>query len=123
MAIAAVPAEPQARASVMSAWRARLLDPLGPTLAYVGIGLVVVGLALIAFTWARVAGTLEVALQLPYIASGGFAGVGLVIVGSAVIVVASRRRDAALRAEQLVELKDVFAAIVRRLDEQAGSKR
>jgi len=120
---AAVPAEPRRRTAVARAWGARLLDPLGPALAYVGIGLVVLGLALIAFTWARVAGTLDVALQLPYIASGGFAGVGLVIVGSAVVVVASRRRDAALRAEQIVELKDVLAAIARRLDEQERAGR
>ena len=120
---AAGDAEPYRRTALVRAWRARLFDPLAPALAYFGVGLVVVGLALIAFTWARVAGTLDVALQLPYIASGGFAGIGLVIVGSAVIVVASRRRDAALRTEQLIELREVLATIARRLDESERDSR
>jgi hypothetical protein len=114
---AEVAAVPYRRTALARAWGTRLLDPLAPALAYLGVGLVVVGLAVIAFTWARVAGTLDVALQLPYIASGGFAGIGLVIVGSAVIVVAARRRDAALRAEQLIELREVLATIARRLDD------
>ena len=40
------------------------------------------GFGVLAFTWSKVAATLSVSLQVPYIASGGFvSGLGLVIVG------------------------------------------
>ena len=78
---------------------------------YAGVFLIAGGLALIAYTWSRVAGTLSVALQLPYVASGGFTGLGLIIVGATVISVAARRRDAAVRARQLDELAALLRAV------------
>jgi len=78
---------------------------------YAGVLLIAGGLALIAYTWSRVAGTLSVALQLPYVASAAFPGLGLVIVGATVISVAARRRDAAVRAGQLEELAALLRAV------------
>ena len=92
-------------------WR-RWLDPESPAATYAGVLLIAAGLALIAYAWSRVAGTLSVALQLPYVASSAFTGLGLVIVGATLISVAARRRDAAIRARQLDEL----AALLRVMD-------
>jgi cytochrome c biogenesis protein CcdA len=78
---------------------------------YVGVGLIALGFSLIAYTWGRVAGTLSVALQLPYVISGGLTGLALVVVGATVISVATKRRDAALRARQLDELAQVLGQI------------
>jgi len=57
----------------------------------------VTGFALLAYTWARVAGIGDVAFQLPYLVSGGLTGVGLVLVGLIVVSIGSRRREAAER--------------------------
>lgn len=79
--------------------------------AWIWAGLVVcaVGFGLIAYTWGRVAALLNVALQLPYIVSGGFTGLGLILVGLTIINVASKRQDAAERTRQLTELRELLA--------------
>jgi cytochrome c biogenesis protein CcdA len=90
---------------------ARWLAPESPVPVYVGVGLIALGFSLIAYTWGRVAGTLSVALQLPYVISGGLTGLALVVVGATVISVATKRRDAVLRARQLDELSEVLRLI------------
>jgi len=63
--------------------------------------LVVLGFAVLAFTWSKVAGTAIVALQLPYLASGGFAGLGVLVVGVLSIYLGVKRRDAWQRERRL----------------------
>ena len=55
------------------------------------------------------AALLNVALQLPYIVSGGFTGLGLILVGLMVINVATKRQDSAERTRQLTELRELLA--------------
>jgi hypothetical protein len=77
------------------------LAPTSPALVYTGVVLIVAGFAVLAFAWSRVAGTAIVALQLPYLVSGGFAGLGLVIVGVLLMYLAVKRRDAWQRERRL----------------------
>ncbi len=82
-------------------------------LTYVGIALLLGAGAFIALAWGRIAGTLDVGLQLPYLASAGFTGVGLAVCGVAVILVDTRATDARARAAQL----DALAATLREVRE------
>ena len=99
--------------SRFGAWTA----PLSPVPIYIGITLTIAGFALLAYTWSRVAGTAVVALQLPFIASGGFGGLGLVVVGVLTIGLGAKRRDAWQRERRLEEL----AAILDRAGRDAGT--
>src|SRR3954452_19968128 len=76
---------------------------------WAGVVLCAIGFVLIVYTWGRVAALLNVALQLPYIVSGGFTGLALIVVGLTVINVATRRQDSAERSRQLNELRDLLA--------------
>lgn len=93
-----------ASGSRFAAWMA----PLSPVPIYVGITLTIVGFALLAYTWSRVAGTAVVALQLPFIASGGFGGIGLVVIGVLTISLGAKRRDAWQRERRLEELAAIL---------------
>jgi len=88
----------------------RWISPSSPALVYLGIVVVLAGFGVLAFTWSRVAGESIVALQLPYVASGGFGGLGLVVVGVLTIHLAARRRDAWQRDRRLVELANTLEA-------------
>jgi hypothetical protein len=79
-----------------------------PVPVYVGILLVLGGFAIIGVTWGKVAGLLQVPLQLPYLVSGGLTGLGLIMVGITVISVAAKRRDAAERSRQLDQLAEIM---------------
>lgn len=88
-----------------TALRARFAVFLNATTAvWAGVALVAAGFAAIFYTWARVAGLLDVAEQLPYVISGGFAGLALIIVGATVIDVAVRRQDRHERRHQVAQL-------------------
>lgn len=95
---------PSARKRRVAGW----LAPTSPALVYTGIALVVAGFGVLAFTWSKVAGTLLVALQLPYLISGGFTGIGLVVVGVLVIYIGAKRRDAWQRERRLEELTELL---------------
>jgi len=86
------------------------LAPTSPALVYTGIVLIVVGFAVLAYTWSKVAGTAIVALQLPYLASGGFAGIGVLIVGVLGVYLGVRRRDAWQRERRLQALVSAIDA-------------
>jgi len=88
------------RRNRMAGW----LAPTSPALVYAGVTLIVAALAVLAYTWSRVAGTAIVALQLPYIASGAFAGIGLIVVGVLLIYLGVRRREAWERERRLESL-------------------
>ena len=76
------------------------LRPQSPTPTYVGIGVAALGFVLIAIAWVQVAQETDVALQMPFLVSGGLAGVCCVFVGLTIMSIAARRRDAALRERQ-----------------------
>lgn len=106
---------------VTGSWRRkfrRWMHPTSPALTYLGVTSIAIGVGLIAYTWGRVAGTLAVPLQLPYVASGAVTGLAMVVVGSNLISIASKRRDTAVRARQLEEL----SALMRTIAEHAGGR-
>jgi hypothetical protein len=69
------------------------------------------GLGLIGYTWGRVAGLLQVPLQLPYVLSGGLTGLGLVLVGITVVNITVRRQDGLRRDEVVEQLATVLSAL------------
>lgn len=111
------PQGPQERDVVAS--RIPALRPLSPVPTYVGIAVAALGFVLIAVAWGQVAGETNVALQVPYLVSGGLTGLALVIVGVTVISVAARRRDAALREQQTALLADALRELSAALDPDA----
>lgn len=93
------------------------LPALSPVPTYVGIAVSALGFALIAFAWGKVAGIADnVALQLPYLVSGGLTGLGLVMVGLTIVNVAAKRRDALLRQQQTQLLADALRELRNALD-------
>ena len=102
---------------VASRRRVPALPALSPVPTYVGIAVAVAGFALIAFAWSKVAGIADnVALQLPYLVSGGLTGLGLVMVGVTIVNVAAKRRDGLLRQQQTELLADALRELRTALD-------
>lgn len=91
--------------------RVPALRPLSPVPTYLGIAVVALGFALLMIAWGQTAGETNVALQLPYLLSGGLSGLGLIMVGVTIVSVAAKRRDAQLRLQQT----DLLAAALREL--------
>lgn len=96
-------------------------DSVAPT--WIGIACVCLGFALIAYTWARVAGLTSVALQLPYFVSGGLTALGLILVGLTVVNIAAKRRDAAERDRQTAQLAATMAELRAALDGSETGRR
>ena len=93
------------------------LPALSPVPTYVGIAVAALGFVLIAFAWGKVAGIADnVALQLPYLVSGGLTGLGLVMVGVTIVNVAAKRRDAQERQQQTQLLADALTELRNALD-------
>lgn len=92
------------------------LRPLSPTPTYLGIGVATLGFVLLAVAWGQVAGETNVALQVPYLISGGLVGLALVMVGLTVVNIAAKRRDAALRQQQTELLADALRELRGALD-------
>jgi hypothetical protein len=95
----------------------RLLTPPPVLLVYGGVALVGVGFLLLGVTWARVAERLNVALQLPYLVSGGFTGLALVMVGLLAVNIGIRRQDAAERAAESDRVIAALRELTARIDE------
>ncbi len=93
------------------------LRPLSPTPTYIGIAVAALGFVLLAVAWGAVAGEDNVAFQMPYLVSGGLAGLGMIMVGLTIINVAAKRRDAALREQQI----QLLAAALRELRNEDSS--
>ena len=97
--------------------RVPALRPLSPVPTYIGIAVAALGFVVIAYAWGKVAGITEsVALQLPYLLSGGLIGLALVMTGLTVVSVAARRRDAVLREQQSQLLADALKELRVALD-------
>ena len=78
---------------------------------WIGVLLVAAGFATVGYTWARVAGLLNVALQLPYFASGGLTALGLILVGLTIINISAKHRDATEQNRQLEELRELLSEL------------
>jgi hypothetical protein len=91
------------------------------TWVYIGVVAAAGGFGLIAFAWSRIAGVLNVGLQLPYLVSAGLSGLGLVIVGVAIAHFAALHRDSLGRIRQMEQVTGLLRSIVDELaaeDEQ-----
>lgn len=78
---------------------------------WVGLFLVAAGFGLIVFAWSKVAALVDVALQLPYVVSGGLAGIGLILLGLLVTNLSVRRREALERSRQLDEVREALVRL------------
>ncbi len=90
---------------------ARIVDASSTVPIYVGVAVALAGFVLFAVTWGQVAALTNVALQLPYIASGGLTGLALVMVGMTIVNVQSRRRDGAERSRQMERLAGLLGEV------------
>jgi hypothetical protein len=99
---------PRSRLRRAGAW---FTSPDSRALIYLGLVIVVAGFAAVAFSWTQVASTLSVALQIPFIASGGFVGLGLVVVGAAIMNIGVKRRDNFARIRELQKLSATMESI------------
>ncbi|MBK5306145.1 MAG: hypothetical protein JJD92_05605 [Frankiaceae bacterium] len=99
--------------------RGPTLPALSPIPTYAGIAIAAAGFVLIAYAWSKVAGIADnVALQLPYLVSGGLTGLGLVMVGVTVVNVAAKRRDGLLRQQQTELLADALHELRSAMDRE-----
>lgn len=92
------------------------LRPLSPVPTYLGIAVAVVGFVLVMIAWGQAAGETNVALQIPYLISGGMVGLGLIMVGVTIVNVAAKRRDAQLREQQTALLASALRELSAALD-------
>ncbi|MFN2595090.1 MAG: hypothetical protein ABR579_09415 [Actinomycetota bacterium] len=92
---------------------------------YVGVVAAAAGFGLIAYSWSKVAGQLNVGLQLPYLISAGLVGLGIVIVGVALAHFAALHRDSLDRTRQMEQVSGLLKSVVDELvaeDESTGEK-
>ena len=78
---------------------------------WAGLIIAAAGFGLIAYTWGEVAALLNVALQLPYVVSGGLTGLGLILLGLLVTNIAVKRREALERSRQLDEIREALVRL------------
>jgi hypothetical protein len=90
-----------------------LLDRTSVVPTWIGMAIVGLGFAVLAYGWGRVGGLAAVALQLPYAISAGCGGLGLIVTGAAVVGIQAKRREAAAREEVVLELRRVVAELER----------
>ncbi|WP_034270625.1 hypothetical protein [Haloechinothrix halophila] len=88
------------------AWR----DPALPGFAFLLL-LAVTGSVVLVITVVATTGTPYVALQLPYVISGGFGGVALVAIGALLAAVQAERHDRVAAIEQTREVVDEVCAL------------
>ena len=88
-----------------------LRDPALPGLVLMAV-LVLLGFGALYLGWRGSARTIYVALQVPQVASAGFAGIALVGIGAALLNVQMSRRDAAREEELTDDVLDEIAALV-----------
>ena len=96
--------------------RVPALRPLSPVPTYLGIAVAAIGFVAVLFAWGQSAGETNVALQIPYLISGGMVGLGLIMVGVTIVNVAAKRRDALLREQQTELLASALRELSTALD-------
>src|SRR5439155_961274 len=78
----------------------QLTDPASLIPTYIGVVVALAGFGLIGYSWAKVAGLVDVWRQMPYLVSAGFAGLALIgLAYGAISIHLGRRQDAVHRAE------------------------
>lgn len=107
---------PRSKLRRFGAW---LVAPESRVLVYLGLAILVGGFGLIAFAWSKIASTVSVPLQLPYVASGGFIGLGLIVVGVGVVSIGVKRRNNFARVREIEKLSATMKSIHKSIDESA----
>ena len=97
------------------------LDRSSAAPTWIGLAVVGIGFAVLAYGWGRVGGLASVALQLPYAISAGCGGLGLIVAGAAIVGIQAKRREAAAREEVVLELRRVVSEL-ERLAKERGSR-
>jgi hypothetical protein len=91
---------------------------LGAAGVWFGLLVVAAGFGLIAFTWGKTAGLVNVAEQVPYLVSGGLVGLGLIMTGLLMISLSVRRREALDRARQLEQVREAVVRLRAAIEEE-----
>jgi hypothetical protein len=78
---------------------------------WAGLLLVAAGFGMIAYTWGEVAGLLDVALQMPFLVSGGLTALGLILLGILVVNISVKRKEALERHRQLDEVREALVRL------------
>jgi hypothetical protein len=94
----------------------QLTDPASLIPTYIGVALALAGFGLIAYSWAKIAGLVDVWRQMPYLVSAGLPGLGLILTGLVLINVSARRQDSAARERQMATLTEAMRDLQRALD-------
>jgi hypothetical protein len=95
----------------MNRLRAFVREPFHLTTA-LAVGFVLGGFALIGFAWNGAARLTLVALQLPYVVSGGLGGLLLAGTGLALLGVQASRSEGAEQRRELDGVLDVVASVL-----------
>jgi uncharacterized membrane protein YidH (DUF202 family) len=86
-----------------------VLGKAGPgTWIWAGLALAVAGFGAIFFSWVKIAETVNVGKQMPYVVSGATTGLALIVIGVAVVDMAVRRQDRLERQQQLTTMRSVL---------------
>jgi len=93
-----------------------LTDPASLIPTYIGVVVALAGFGLIAYSWAKVAGLVDVWRQMPYLVSAGLPGLGLILTGLVIVNVSARRQDSAARERQMATLTEAMRDLQRSLD-------
>jgi hypothetical protein len=80
---------------------------------YIGVGMTLLGFALIALAWNGAAELDFIQGQFPYVLSGGLGGLGLVIAGMAVLAIQTQRTITAERARDMGRLQHEVDQLIR----------
>lgn len=86
-------------------------DPALPGML-LGLVLVVAGFVVAILAGIGAAGVAAVALQTPYLVSGGLGGVALVVIGALVAAIQAERRDGVDANAEMWQVSDGMAALV-----------
>jgi hypothetical protein len=89
------------------------LDRTSAVPTWIGVAVVGLGFAVLAYGWGRIGGLASVALQLPYAISAGCGGLGLIVTGAAIVGIQAKRREAAAREEIVLQLRHVVGELER----------
>jgi hypothetical protein len=103
-----VPTEGARRKSVLARISSPSLKLDASTGVWVGLVVAAFGFGLIFYSWIRVAATLDVGRQMPYVVSGAMSGLGLIVVGVALVDMAVRRQDRLERRQQLGLMRNIL---------------
>jgi hypothetical protein len=101
------PSQPKGRGA-LSRLSAPSLRVNASTGVWAGLGVAALGFGLIFFSWIKVAATLDVGRQIPYVVSGAMSGLALIVIGIAVVDMAVRRQDRLERRQQLALMRTIL---------------